>query len=351
MTKRLDNKKLLITLTILLIVVLVSQWVIRQREKTFNRALFATDTTQVTALLLYPSVDKHQALRFFKENDHWYVEKDSLVAEADQSRVKAMLNQLVNIEPKWLAAKTKNQWRPLEVNPAKATRIKVMYRDKKALDMMIGKTAQGRENLSLLERLSLEEKEDIKEEAIDYDLLIDKAGKERRKKINTTNSFIRLHGKDEVYAVEGYLQCYFNRSFNDWRNGSILKLKADKISKIAFDYPGKDAFVLIKHKGKWQIGGKTVDEEKMNSFLRNITNLSENRFDDQFLKKDATLLYQVTVSSEDNEPVVVKCYAGKEKDHYILHTSQNPTVYFSTKRWRVHKKLFVKRKDLFPKGY
>lgn len=317
MLKKFSNKTLIIVLAVLVILLLVNKFFFSAKhEKTFKTELFGFDTSAITAISLYPKAEQGQEIRFSKESDgKWMVAKDNKKAEADLSAVDKIVNGLLQIKPERLAAKKKDKWRDFEVTDSLGTRIKLYAGKNEVADVYIGKFGVQQRN-DMPQGMNFNQQNNIR-----------------------GISYVRLADEDEVYAVEGFLTMTFNQGYNSWRNRTVTKLNSDNITKVVFSYPADTGFVLENIDSTWLVSGVPVDENKVKSYLKTLSNQSNSNFADDFVAARQPIL-KISIEGNNMAPVSIECYPGNTENNFILHSSQNPAVYFSSDASGLYKNVF-----------
>jgi Domain of unknown function (DUF4340) len=145
--------------------------------------------------------------------------------------------------------------------------------------------------------------------------------------------------------VEGFLESYFNRSYNDWRDKSFLRLKKDLITELQFNYPADSGFVVTKKDKSWWIGGEQADSVKVNNYLSQLEYKNANGFADDFLGGAATVVIQIKGASGSLATVE----GWKRTADWALKSSWQPTIYFSSENTGLIKNIFEAKSNLILK--
>ena len=147
-------------------------------------------------------------------------------------------------------------------------------------------------------------------------------------------TYMRLGKEDEVYAIEGFIDSHFNRTYNDWRNKTLLKLNQADISKITFNYPADSSFVLEKRDSVWFAGNVKAADAKVNSYASQLSFKTLNDFADGFASVEKTTVTLQTVQG------------WKNGEQWILTSSTQSGVYFSAAQSIAHELMATKGKFL-----
>ncbi|MFM8832117.1 MAG: DUF4340 domain-containing protein, partial [Cytophagales bacterium] len=150
-------------------------------------------------------------------------------------------------------------------------------------------------------------------------------------------TYVRLSKEDEVYAIEGFIDSHFNRTYNDWRNKTLLKLNQADISKITFNYPADSSFVLEKRDSVWFAGNVKAADAKVNSYVSQLSFKILNDFADGFSSAEKPT---ATLQIESKNGVLATVQGWKNGEQWILTSSTQSGVYFSCGQ-NVTKELMV----------
>ena len=158
-------------------------------------------------------------------------------------------------------------------------------------------------------------------------------------------TYVRLAGKEEIYAVDGFLALAFSGSFNDWRDKTFIRYNSDDITKITFSYPADSSFSLVKRDSFWFAAGQKADSLKTAAYLNDLSMTEGREFADTF-QPGSFPTYQMLIEGNNLLNITVKCFRDAD-DRFILNSSLNPGVYYSSDRDGLFGKLFKSRNHFF----
>jgi hypothetical protein len=321
MSKKFDNKILLIVLAALLIVFIIVKWYQQPRsESTLNAELVDIDTANVTKIMLYPISENREEIKFYKEGKDWKVTKGKLTAESEQNTIKGLLTTLLEIKVKSLASKDKKKWDEYKVSDTTGTRVKVYQGDDLVLDMMIGKfNYQQRQN--------------------PYGNMYGGGGGV------TGTTFVRLNDDDKVYAVDGFLTFTFNQQYNSFRMQTISRFETANVEKVTFRYPADSSFVMELKDKKWIISYEAADSVKVAEYLNSMANKSSSSFNDNFVNSGMSQ-YQVIIEGKNMKPVTIDGNSAGI-DNYVINSSLNPKSWFTSNYKGIFTEIFKPKATFF----
>ena len=314
MSSRFDNKRLLYLLLGLIAILFLTVVIKIPKEKaTLKSNIVQFDTSEVNKIILYPRISNGNAVEFDRNMNNWTVQQGSIVSATQAGAVQNIFRDVLSIKPQSLAAKNKSKWKEFELTDSLATRVKFMDKKEKTLaDLMIGKftykqqdnpySGSGGNNMQI-------------------------------------TSFVRLYNEQEVYAIDGLLSFSFNLKFDDWRNKTFIKSNKNDITNLHFIYPADSSFNLTKKGNVWQIASQNADSTKVSDYLISLGMLNGENFKDNY-KSSLSPVCQLLVEGNNLLSFSVKCFKGDGIDEYILNSSLNPNVYFTTQKNGMFKKLF-----------
>ncbi len=314
MSSRFNNKKLVIILSGLIIVLILTMVVkIPKERSTLTARLFDIDTSRVSKIIITPKAETGKPFEFIRENNKWTVRQDKVISQPMQNAVENIFSEILQLKPQSLVAVDKSKWKEYELTDSLATKIKLLDRKGKTLgDQMVGKFT--------------------------YRQAANPYGYGGGNNIEGT-SFVRLADDKKIYSVEGFLAFSFGGTFNDWRDKSFLRCKKEDISKITFTYPADSSFILMKKDSLWYAGSQLADSLKTANYFSSLSFTDGEEFMDGF-RPSSSPLYSMTIEGNNLLNVTVKCFREGGNDKYVLNSSLNPEIYFSGAKNGLFEKLF-----------
>lgn len=313
MTKRFDNKRLLMILAGLVVLLLLTVLVKMPRERsTLKGNLVEIDTSSVSKIIITPKSGTGDSFEFRKENDRWSIIQGDIVSEPMKGAVGNILSEIMAVKPQTLAAVGESKWKDYELTDSLATKVSVLSKKGKELaGLMIGKFS-------------------YKQVGNPY------AGYGGNNIEGTT--YVRLAGEKEIYAVDGFLAFSFSGGFNDWRDKSFVRCNKDDITKVIFTMPSDSSFILAKRDSLWYAANHQADSAKTADYLSSLSLVDGQEFEDGY-KPGSFPVYQMVIEGNNLLNITVKCFQG-EGDKLVFNSSLNPDVYFSGKRDGIFAELF-----------
>lgn len=285
-----NNKKLAIILAGLIILWLGIRYLSGPKERSFNPILATVDSTKITSILLYPAEGDKSEIKLMRSGVQWSASHQGITTVVLESSVRGMLDYLSHLEATRIVAKNEQKWSDYAVDDNQGTRVKVMAGDKILADLMVG-------------RFSFDQMS------------------------RSATSYLRMVGKPEVYALDGFVSMTFNRNFDSFRDKSILRLDQDQVVSLEFT-AGAGRHTLQKNGQTWLFNGqKTMDSATVASYLAAIGYLTGTEFDDGF-QAPASPDYKLKIhANQQLQPVELTCYVQKDST-FVLHSSSNQGSYF-----------------------
>ena len=157
-------------------------------------------------------------------------------------------------------------------------------------------------------------------------------------------SYVRVSGENEVFGVDGFLALSFNRTFNDWRDNSLISFNREDITSIKYTYSADSSFVLSGKDNKWLVDTAPADSVKTASYLSVLSTMTGQEFNDTF-KPVVNPDYQIIIEGNNLLNISVKCYRQTDGS-YIINSSQNPDIYFNSRPEGIFGKIFKSKKQL-----
>jgi hypothetical protein len=323
MSSRFNNKRLLfLVLGLILVLFLTLVIKIPKERATLKSKVVELDTAEVYKILLYPRISNGNAVEFNKSNNKWKVQQGNIVAATQEGAVQNIFNDVLRMKPQSLAAINKSKWKEFELTDSLATRIKFLDKKGKILaDLMIGKIS-------------------YKPQDNPY------AGYSGNN--IQVSSFVRLYSEQNVYTVDGLLSFSFNAKFEDWRDKTLMKSSKNDITNIRFTYPADSSFNLTRKEKTWLINNQIADSVSVENYLTSLGLLDGETFRDNY-KPVTSPVFQLQVEGNNLLNISIKCFQEDGIDDYIISSSLNPDVFFSTKKNGVFEKLFKPKNSFLKK--
>lgn len=295
-----SNNKILVVILLVLAAAFVLTRVFRTPalETNLDLDIFRIDTAGVAAIKFRKPGGEHE-LTLMKKNTGWIVQQDSRSAAVEPYQIRALLQTLSNVKPGRMVSRKKEKWNDYRVEDSTALMVTTLDEDAGKLAAW----AVGKENAGV--------------------------------------TYVRPADETEVYAVEENLRSRFDKTFNDWRDKTFLRVGRDAMDRITFTYPADSGFVLEKKSGAWMIGQEKADSAKVQRYLGRLQSRDLSGFADNFSPGgDPDVVLSIDGSTLHTE---VKGWKGSGKK-WILSSTAQEGVYFSDSTFV--EDLFVGKKVL-----
>jgi hypothetical protein len=324
MSKKFDNKRLLYLLAGLAAILFLTIVIKIPKEKaTIKNKIVEFDTLEVSKIVLYPRITTGSAIEFTRNNNKWTVQQGAIISAAQEGAIQDMFREVLNIKPQSLAANNKSKWKEFELTDSLATRVKFLNKKGKILaDVMIGKFS--------------------------YKQVNNQYGGYGGNNIQGT-SFVRLYGENEIYSIDGFISFLFSRNFDDWRDKTFIHSNKNDIMNISFTYPSDSSYKIVKKDSVWYAGNLKADSLNVANFLNTLGNLNGQYFKENY-KPGSSPACQLLIEGNNFLSFSVNCYKGDNNDEYILNSSLNPDVFFTSKKNGIFDQLFKPQSYFLKKG-
>lgn len=157
-------------------------------------------------------------------------------------------------------------------------------------------------------------------------------------------SYIRLQDEKEVYAVDGFVSLAFAGNFDDWRDKSFIRAEKENITSLQFVYPADSSFILRKEGKIWNMAGQPADSTLVDNYLNSIVRLEGQSFKNNF-KPVTSPFCQLKIEGNNLTNITVKCYQGDTADEFVLNSSLNQDVYYTSDKSGIYETLFKSKKS------
>lgn len=303
--KKFSNKILFMALVALVGIFALSR-VFRSSklESNLRKELVMLDTTKVSEVRIQSAATEGKELKLVKAGKRWKVVAEGKEANAEGGTVESMLGVAMNIQAQRLVTRNKEKWEEFEVGE-NSTRVTAFNGQEKLADFRVGKFGfpQSQQQSGGIEGMY---------------------------------TYIRLTNEDEVYSSEGFIGSHFNRSFDQWRDKTFLKIEQEAVKRIDFIYPDS-SFVLEKRDSIWFIENARANESKVTQYFAKIRLKNINEFADVTTPGMAVLKLQI--NGESGSLTTAQAWP-KNEDDWVLTSTFQDAVYFAGKRGGVIKDVF-----------
>lgn len=303
--KKYSNKILIIALVVLISIFALSKIFRSPRlESNVRKELIRIDTAKVTEVRIQPVKVAGKEIKLIRNGHQWKVLSESKEAIAEGGTVESMLGVLMNLQAQRMVTRKKEKWDTFEVGE-NSSRISVYVDGKKTVDFRVGKT-----------------------------------GFSQGQGMTGAYTYVRLTDEDEVYSTEGFIGSHFNRTFDDWRNKTFLRVSKDEVDRIEFTYPDS-SFVLQKKDSLWYIGNQTASKSKVDRYFDKIRFKNITAFEDGFTVPGPPVL-QLNIVGSSGTIATAQAWPKSGED-WVLASSFQEGVYFSGKKSGDIKDIFIGR--------
>ena len=307
------NKNLFILFAILLAIYLGAKLFSNKTpDRSFEPELVKIDTTLVTKILLNTKADNQEEVVLEKTGTTWQATKGDISVVANSATVNALLDQLVLVKTKRVAAKKKDKWSDYELEEGKANRIRIYAGNELLKDVVVGR--------------------------FDFN-----------QSTRSATTFVRLSEEENVYAVDGFLSMAFGNGFNAYRNNALTKMRAEDILKVSLK--NADQMIeLTKNGSNWMSSnGQVLDSLKMANYLNALSTVKGSNFDDAFSNQGQDAFQTLTITGNNlREPIVLEAFkSGSEENVFFIKSNQNKEATFKSKSEEIYKTIFTNFTALF----
>jgi len=314
MSKRFDNKRILYILGGLIVLLALTILVKLPKERaTITESLVKIDTAKVYRIIINPRIREGARFEFQRINGNWTVRQENLTARPEKDAVQNILSEVMNIRPKSLEAVDKSKWNEFNLTDSLAIRVQLLDEKGKTMtDLMIGRFAYSQSG--------------------------NPYASPGGSGIQGT-SFVRLYDDKRVYGVEGFLALSFSGKFNDYRDKSFIQANKEDITKISFIFPADSGFVLNRKDSVWYANGHITDSVAMANYMNSLRYINGQEIKDNY-KPVQNPDYEMRIEGNNLLNINVKCFKAGDENEFILTSSLNPDVYFTSKKDGIFDRIF-----------
>jgi Domain of unknown function (DUF4340) len=317
--KNINNKILILVFAALVgAFVLVRLFRTPALESNMKKELVGLDTSKVTMIKIWPASAKGEEIQFVKGTVRWTVKKGDKEYNVEQGSANSLLGYVVKLVPQKMATRKKEKWGDYQVGDS-ATRVQFLAKDDVLADVRIGRIGFDQNEMQRMQQQQQQ--------------FGGRGG------FGGAFTYVRLEDEDEVYTVEGFLNSSFDRSLNDWRDKSLLRIKQNDVTKVSFNYPDS-GFVAEKRDKKWWIGIAMADSTKFKSYLSQLEYKNASSFADDF---SPTRQPDISLNIDGTAGPLATVQAWKREKDWVVTSTLQDGVYFSTEGSGIFNAVFERR--------
>ncbi len=314
MSKKMNNRSLIIILIVLVVILVLTRLIrIPHQQSTLKTDLVSLDTSAVSTIMITTGNQTGKSIEFNKNGDTWTVSQGDVTAKEEKGAAEGILATLATVKPQRLVATSPAKWKDFELSDSAATAITFRNSSGKNLGgILVGKFT--------------------------YQQPSGAYGQYGGRSFSGS-SYVRIPGDKKVYAVDGFMSMMLRRSFDAWRDKTFIRTDRNDITGVTFDYPADSSFVLAYQDSAWYAGGNPADSLIASGYLNQISSSQGSSIRDHYTPSGKPL-YVMTIEGKNMNPMKVECYQGENPKEYILHSGQNPGIYFVSGKSGLFDRLF-----------
>ncbi len=297
------NKYLILVFLVLLLVYLGITLLGNQKEESFSDTITDFSVETVDQLRITPKGQGKKSFELIKKDGSWSIISDDKSYEADMSAVENALSAMHHIKVDNIVAKKPEKWAKYELGDGQCTRVEVFSNGKKHTDLLIGKM---------------------------------KFNPQAR----TANSYVRLHGKNEVFATEGFSGFMVSDNADSYRDKTLARFDPKDLKSIRLTN-GDQAVTLTPQDGNWVASGLTTDSSKITAYINALSRLRGQKLVDPGATwKAPAPAAQLQLSLGDKTIDIMAYPDTTVAKAFILHSSDNEKAYFDSDSSGLYKRVF-----------
>ncbi len=315
------NTKTLIVLLVILIGVYFLVKLTEHKDRTFRSEMVTIDTSEVSKMVITPKLgSQEKPVVFTKSGNSWKLESGDKTYKPDMASINNILSELVRMKSERVAATDNSKWAEFEVTDSTGTRIQLYNKNKIIADLYVGKfdysPQKGQQN----------------------------PYQQNRGKMST---FVRPADDQEVYAVEGFIKMSIQANANAYRDKTLFAAGKDDLTKITFDYPENENFVLSKDNNKWLLNGQPTDSAKTVKYLNKLTKVTSSNFIDDVQPLTSSPAFTIKLEGNNIAPTEIMAYPADSINKFVVTSSLVPDAKYSGSKSGLFERIFPKKDDFF----
>ena len=311
------NTKTLVVLLVIMIALFAFLYYSDNTESSYKSEIVNLDTAAVNRVVFYLS--GKDTVELTKDQNNWQLVSGNGKADADNNKVKALLNRMAPLKTMRLATNNKDHWKKYGVAEDDQYSAIRFYNGNKLLsEVILGK--------------------------VDYQAPeTDEQNPYMKGNQGIMIGYARTNGDEDVYVIDGYLKLTFTGNADGYRKKEVIRTDPAGVTEVVIK-SGDAGFTLSKKDNKWYIDGVEADSANTTKFINNISRLYGYNY---YTPKDIENIKPVGTAlvKTDNGTITVDAFAVDSADMALV-SSMNRNNVIKDKKGKAFEKLF-KKKDYF----
>lgn len=314
--KTIKNKTLLILFLILAVIAVIMFFYDRNKgERSFKSELIKVDSSNVTAISVYPKGKMTTPLRLEKSGKNWEIKTGKNTYPADSLVMQRIIGALCHVKPERVSGTGKSSWKELQITDSSGTHVVVEQAGTVVANLWIGKISISQDN--------------------------NRPGYGRNQNISIKSN-VRVDGDDRVYIVDGFLSMMFSDQPSMYRNRTVFRFDKNSISKLTFVYPGDSSFMLVKDGTIWMVNNQPADSAKTENYLNSIRSTVNSEFADEGTKP-FVFPYTLKIEGANMSAIEVQGAINPDPKKYFVKSTLNPSAIFGSSNPNLFNQVFPGR--------
>jgi len=310
MSKKKNNRVLLIVLAVLVIAVAANELIKSSKgERSFRKDIIEMQAGDIKKISIFPKNANKRSVDIYRDDTVWKLKVEDKVFAADQEMVSGIVDELATMVPDRLVANSRDAWKDYDITDSLGTKVMVYGPKNEKTGLTLGRFSYNQAT-------------------------------------RKPSTYVRVDNEKEVYAAEGYLSMTFNREINNLRDKNIFRGNQNDLEQISFTYPADSSFTLTKQDNHWLLNGAAVDSTRMAGYLTTVSYLVGSEFRDDFIADPAAGgTYKLVLSGPGMKTVEINAY--RDATGTVINSSENKESYFSGEPGDQFKRIFQGKNYFF----
>lgn len=311
-----NNRRLFIALIALVGVLLLGKIFRGNPSGSFDPELIRVDTSRVDRIIFKTGGTQPEEFEIRRSADGWQASKDKMMIKVSASQMQNILSPLVLLTASRLVSRDTTRYAEYEISKAQASEV-IVYTGKKVVaDLRLG------------------------------GFRFDQASR-------TASTYVRKAKGPEVYLIDGFSTMGLKARFDQFRDKSLLKLRAEDITSIQWSDAAGRKEVVQQEDGAWYYAGmEAVDSMAFATYLQALTSAQGLEFSDVTSSDGLALAEKITLFGHNMlDPATIEAYISDDADQpFLIHSSINPDAFFRADSTGLYRRLFSDLKVFWPNG-
>ncbi len=291
------KQKHILIIFLTLLVIYIAFELLETSEKNYELDFQPFDPAGVDKFVIIDGAGNKDEFIFTKENDKWSLYSGGRKYQTEDEFVNHIILKFSKLKSIRIDSRQESQWGKYHVTDSLGTKVQIFALGEKVFDIVVGKFSPVTNNNSLGSMQGIR-----------------------------GISMVRVAGKNNVYATEGFFSLSLGRGLKDFRNQVLLKINNQDVNRIIFKN-NSSTFTLSKNDSSWQKNNQNISLKLVGDYIDGVKRVHSSDFEDEFAPKENEADYWVEFVSSGDKKISIIAFEIEGDSSLIIKSSVNEAYF------------------------